>query len=117
MALRMPDAPQRYPLTLKAASLQSWSPTEAITTGATLSILRERSESAAGAAGGRGGGGGGGMVAEEGGRGGRAETCNHPNNRFYPFHPLWICVARWEKGCLGFHAGPRCITKCTGRLR
>lgn len=36
----------------------------------------------------------GGMVAEEGGRGGRAETCNHPNNRFYPFHPLWICVAR-----------------------
>lgn len=58
MALRMPDAPQRYPLTLKAASLQSWSPTEAITTGATLSILRERSESAAGAAGGRGGGGG-----------------------------------------------------------
>lgn len=60
MALRMPDAPQRYPLTLEAASLQSWSPTEAITTGATLSILRERSESAAGAAGGRGGGGGGG---------------------------------------------------------
>lgn len=92
MALRMPDAPQRYPLTLEAASLQSWSPTEAITTGATLSILREccwccwwkRRRRRRG----------GGMVAEEGGRGGRAETCNHPNNRFYPFHPLWICVAR-----------------------
>jgi len=104
MIPRIPDAPQRYPLTLKLFGCIAGAPQRLLERG--QSRLNQRGASTAA----------GGVEGE----GGREGTCNHPNNRFFSsffflthFTPSGSVWQGKEKAT---RLGPLCIIKCISRL-